>query len=96
MRWIRGIVDPSYSEDQVFFSQDDLTGLFQNHGITDMLVRFEGFLTAPFAQVIVHPQALSVPLCRAAVRVDAWLDTHLPEQLKILSFNLAVIGRFRE
>jgi SAM-dependent methyltransferase len=96
MRWIRGIVDLSYSEDQIFFSQDDLTELFQNHGITDLLARFEGFLTAPFAQVILQPQILSVPLCRAAIRVDAWLDTHLPERLKILSFNLAVIGRFRE
>lgn len=96
MRWIRGIVDPSYSEDQVFFSQDDLIELLQNHGITDMLVGFEGFLTAPFAQVIVHPQVLSVPLCRAAIRVDAWFDSHLPERLKMLSFNLAVIGRFKE
>ena len=96
MRWMRGIVDPSYSREQVFFSEGDLRELCSNHGVTDISVEFQGFLSTPFAQVVIHPQFLSVPLSRAAISADRWLDAYLPGPLKKLSFNIVVVGRFKK
>jgi ubiquinone/menaquinone biosynthesis C-methylase UbiE len=94
MRWIRGIVDSSYSKEQIFFSEKDLRELFETHGIVDLSVEFQGFLSPPFAQAILHPQVLTVPLSRVATRVDSWLNTYLPGVLRKLGFNIVVVGRF--
>jgi len=96
MRRVRGIVDSAYSEEQVFFRERDLRSLFASHNITDLSVRFQGFLSPPFAQVVMHPQALTVRLSKLAVSIDRWLNAHLPAPLQKLSFNIVVIGRFPE
>lgn len=96
LRWGRGIVDSSYSREQIFFSPRGLRELFSNHGVIDISAEFQGFLSTPFAQVVMHPQFLSVPLCRAAISIDRWLDARLPAPLKKLSFNIIVIGRFKK
>lgn len=95
MRWIRGIVDASYSREQIFFSETSLRELL-SHNVTDIAVQFQGLLSTPFAQVVMRPQFLSVPLCRAAISIDRWLNAHLPAPLKKLSFNIIVIGRFKK
>jgi ubiquinone/menaquinone biosynthesis C-methylase UbiE len=94
MRYVRGIVDSAYSRQQVFFSESELKALFERMGITVVSVAFQGFLTPPFAQVVIQPQVLSVPVSRFAVLADLWLDTHLPTPLKKLSFNIVMVGRF--
>jgi len=94
MRGLRGIVDPSYSREQTFFSERSLRDLFTSHDIVDLSVDFQGFFTPPLAQVIMHPQVLFVPIARAAAQIDPWLNTHLPRPLKKLSFNMVTIGRF--
>ncbi|MGD1991913.1 MAG: class I SAM-dependent methyltransferase [Anaerolineae bacterium] len=96
MRWVRGKIDPSYSQEQVFFSTEELEEIFTRHGITGLEVSFQGYLTPPFAQVIIPPQFLTVPLVRLAIRVERWLQAHLPQTLRGLSFNVVVIGRFRD
>lgn len=94
MRWVRGKMDPSYSSDQIYFSEHDLTDLFTGHGIDDLSIDFQGFLSTPFAQVVLFPQTLSTPLSRAASHIDPWLASSLPGSLKRLSFNIVIIGRF--
>ena len=94
MRWMRGKVDSSYSRNQVFFSQQGLRDLFAKYGITDISVEFQGFLTPPFAEVVMYPQILIASLSRAAIKIDSWLNMHLPGFLRKLSFNIVVIGRF--
>lgn len=94
MRWARGIVDRSYSSEQIYFSERDLTDLLEGHGIGNLLVEFQGFLSPPFAQVIMSPQVLFAPVSRAASRIDCWLAGSLPGPLKRLSFNIVIVGRF--
>lgn len=94
MRWVRGNMDPTYSSAQIYFSERDLTDLLRGHGIRDLLVDFQGFLSPPFAQVVLFPQVLFTPLSRAASRIDPLLASSLPGPLKRLSFNIIVIGRF--
>lgn len=94
MRWVRSVVDSSYSRGQAFFSEKDLTDLLASHGVTNPLVDFQGFLSPPFAQVIMRPQALVTPISRMASRVDTWLAKSLPRSLKKLAFNIVIIARF--
>jgi SAM-dependent methyltransferase len=94
MRFVRGVVDRAYSRQQVFFSERALLELLEDQGITVLSVDFQGFLTPPFAQVVIHPQVLSEPLSRLAILVDGWLGPRLPSFLKRLSFNVVITGRF--
>ena len=94
MRWVRGRTDDEYSAEQSYFSPQEMHQLCARHGLTDVTVTRQGFFVPPFAQVIINPQALSVPLSRLSVRLDKGLDAWLPNPLKRLSFNLVAIGRF--
>lgn len=94
MRWLRGKVDKGYSTDQIFFSEEELVALFRRHGVSDLVVAFQGFTTPPFAQVILNPQALFVPLSRLAIRLDGWLHHRLRRPLQKLSFNIVLTGTF--
>lgn len=96
LRWLRGKIDKGYSTDQIFFSRQELAALFQRHGITRLAVAYQGYLSPPFAQVIINPQALSAPLSRLSVRIDNWLHQYLPGPLKKLSFNIVLTGGFPE
>lgn len=96
MRWVRGKIDKGYSTDQIFFSEAELVALFQRHDIADLSIAFQGFLTPPFAQVIINPQALSVPLSRLTIRLDSWLHKHLRGPLQKLSFNIVLTGTFNK
>lgn len=94
MRWLRARLDGSYSEEQIYFAASDLEALFRQQGLTDLQVSYYGYASTPFAQVVLNPQAITVPLSRLAVRCDRWSTTHLPGQLRRLSFDIAINGRF--
>ncbi len=94
MRWIRGKIDREYSTEQLFFSEEELVSLLTRNGVSDLEIAYQGFLTPPFAQVVLNPQALFVPLSRLAVRIDDWLAQHLRGPLQKLSFNIVLIGTF--
>lgn len=92
MRVIRKKVDRAYSRDQVFFSEHELTALFARHGIGGISVRYLGYFSPPFAQVIFRPQFIFLPLGRLSSRLDSWLSNHLPRPFQKLSFNIVIEG----
>lgn len=94
MRWIRGRVDASYSKEQKFFSKKELRQLLEASKLRDVEIVYQGFFTPPFAQIILHPQIISVPLSKLAVLLDKTLDKILPNSLKFLSWNIAIRARF--
>lgn len=96
MRWVRGFLDSTYSREQLFFSREYLRDLFSAAGITDLAVDYQGFFSTPFAEVVMVPQALFIPLSRRASSLDRWLQGNLPPALKKFSFNIVVTGRFPE
>lgn len=95
MRKIRAVLDKTYSGEQIFFAPEYLVELFARHGVTDITLDFQGFLSTPFAEVIVNPQFLSQPLAKGAVAADRLLKKHLPPALKRMSFNTIVAGTFQ-
>lgn len=94
MRWLRARMEDSYSEEQTFFAEAELVDLFERNGLTITAVEYQGFLTPPFAQVVMNPQNITAPLSRAADQADNWLHGHLWPPLKTLSFNLAIRATF--
>ena len=94
MRWLRTRMEASYSEEQIFFTESELVDICQRNGLKVIAVEYQGFLTPPFAQVVMHPQAVTAPMSRIADRLDTWLHHHLWPPLKRLSFNLAVRATF--
>lgn len=94
LRFLRGIVDKSYSRDQISFSPKHLKNLFVKHGLADLSVEFKGFFTTPFAQVILKPQSLMVPLTKLAIAMDRRLNNHLPHPWRKLSFDVVITGKF--
>jgi ubiquinone/menaquinone biosynthesis C-methylase UbiE len=96
MRWIRGIVDSTYSEDQTFFSPQQLHDIFAKNGLSDISISYYGYFTPPFAEIIFSPQMLAVPLSRLAAACDDWLEDHLFNPLNKLSFGLIASGRFKK
>jgi SAM-dependent methyltransferase len=68
LRWFRGILDRSYSEEQHYFSKSELHKLFDDNGLIEIETKYQGYLTPPFAQVILKPQAIFYPLAKIAMR----------------------------
>lgn len=96
MRWLRGKIDKGYSEEQIFFSEEELTNLFARHGVINLKISYQGYLSTPFAQVIIPPQFITLPLSRLSIRIDKWLQNHLKWGLEKLSFNIIITGKFKK
>lgn len=93
LRRLRQTLDRSYSPEQHFFSETELRELFRRAGIREIDTVYFGFFSTPFAQVILRPPWIFTPLSRLAVRLDRWLERHLPLALRRMAFNVVVRGR---
>lgn len=94
LRWLRGKTDRLYSKDQRYFSKKELFRLLENNRLTDVEIKYQGFFSPPFAQVMLRSQIVFLPLAYFAVALDKLLDFILPEFLKFFSWNIAIKGRF--
>jgi SAM-dependent methyltransferase len=95
LRALRSRIDAAYSKDQIFFSEQALVAALERNGIETQKVSYEGFFSAPFAQVILRPQTLFTPLSKLAVKLDFFLIKLLGSRMRHLSFNMIVLGTFR-
>lgn len=90
LRRLRKQVDPAYSEDQVFFTRNELRELFEKHGFEVVEVWHQGYFSTPVAQVMLKPRFLFMPYARAAV----WLDRAIQRRFSSpLAWNLLVIAK---
>lgn len=89
LRWLRKRFDSSYSDDQVFFSRKELVDIFKKNGYKVRKVRFQGYLSTPFAQVILKPAWLFYPLCIVSVGIDKFIQKYLNNRL---SWNIQIIA----
>jgi len=96
MRWIRIKVDSNYSPDQHFFSRAEVDRLLIDHGLKDIDLEYQGFLTPPFAQVGIRPQWIFGPLSSLARGLEPVVEAVLQGPLGILSWNIVAYARFDE
>ena len=94
MRKMRKKLDSSYSEQQVSFSPHDLKRLLTSNGLKLIDMRYQGYFVPPFAQVVLRPQIIFVPLCYIAIFLDNIIEKYLPNFIKKFSWNVVVIGKF--
>jgi SAM-dependent methyltransferase len=94
LRRIRMRLDSSYSSQQRFFTRREIVGLLGAGGLLSVEARYQGFLTPPFAQVILYPQAIFVPLSRLVVLLEGIAEQVMIGPLAPLSWNITVYGRF--
>jgi len=94
LRFLRGIVDPSYSREQHFFSRQELVTLLARHGLCDVETVYQGYLSTPFAQVVFPWQGLATPLSKVAIFMDKGFQRYLPKLVRRLSWNIVVRARF--
>lgn len=73
MRYIRGITDKNYSREQVFFKKNELIDAFYRANFNNIKTRYQGYLSTPFAQVIIKPKFLFLLLSRITIAVDSFL-----------------------
>ena len=92
LRWIRKRVDPSYSPDQVEFSEGELRALFERSGYGVQSFP-QGLLSTPFAETQPFPHAISLALARLATKVDPALERFMQvTPARRLAWNAVVVG----
>ncbi|MCX6170078.1 MAG: class I SAM-dependent methyltransferase [Ignavibacteriales bacterium] len=88
LRMIRKIIDKSYSEDQSFFSKKDLLDLFSRNGFVVEGVKYEGYFSPPFAQVIIQPQFIFKSISYLTTMMDGFIQKHFNFYL---SWNIMIV-----
>jgi 2-polyprenyl-3-methyl-5-hydroxy-6-metoxy-1,4-benzoquinol methylase len=92
-RAIRKRVDHEYSEGQVELSVEEMRVLYSQAGFKDVNVRAQGFLSTPFAEVIMSPQWIARPISKGCCLIDIVLGK-LPSAVALyFSWNAIVLGR---
>jgi ubiquinone/menaquinone biosynthesis C-methylase UbiE len=94
LRQLRARLDKGYSEEQQYYLAEELRTLVETGGLTDISVSPEGYFSPPLAQVIIHPQLLTIPLSSLLVAIDKLIDNRKSSLLNKLSWNLVVRARF--
>lgn len=93
MRRVRMFVDRHYSPDQTFFRLGELEEMAREAGFVVEKVAGFGLFSTTFAQVVLRPPALTLPLSRCAVRIDRWLAKRMPWWSRLVSFNVVLVAR---
>ena len=93
MRYIRGKVDPNYSDEQIFFKKRELYEMLSTH-MSEVSLREFGYLTPPLAQVAL-PKVLAVaffPLFALIDQVLFSINKYVPMRL---TWNVVAFGKLK-
>ena len=95
LRFLRRRLDSGYSREQVFFRRGELARLVGNAGFEEIEVVYQGYLSTPFAQVVLPLKPISRLGAGVAVAVDRFIDRRLGSLLGPLAWNQIVRARVR-
>jgi len=96
LRWVRGNVDPSYSEEQHFFSSKELKDLMIKNQLCNISLQYFGLFSKPFAEVIMYPQFIFKHVSRLFVKIDNIIDKLFPIILRFTAWDIIVRAKFPE
>jgi len=92
-RRIRARFDGSYSSEQEEISAGQLRAYLEGAGLEDISVTPQGFVSTPFAELMLKPYPVTVPLCRVACALDDLIERSSVSWLAAVSWNLIGCGR---
>lgn len=93
MRIVRSKIDKSYSEDQEEVNIGQLINLFEKAGLTHVKSFPQGFLSTPFAEVVLNPQFIFKYLSKIVCSIDKIIENKFNRLLNKLSWNTIIIGQ---
>jgi cyclopropane fatty-acyl-phospholipid synthase-like methyltransferase len=89
LRKIRSTVDKSYSFDQHSFSRNELKSIFEANGYMVGNIAYEGYVSPPFAQIILKPLFIFKPLLSLALFIDRYLQNRIDSRL---AWNILLVA----
>ena len=92
LRALRKRVDSGYSDDQCTLSIQSLTNLLSTAGLEVNDVRPQGFLSTPFAEVVMPLPSIAAKVSKVACWIDRLLERAIPNRLIWLSWNLVAVA----
>lgn len=92
-RVVRKRLDPNYAREQQELAAAELHRLYRQAGLVEIRLLPQGFLSTPFAEVTLQPQALMQRLAALACALDAGLERRLGRLLQPLTWNVIAAGR---
>ena len=92
-RRARARIDGSYDGKQKQISAGELSALFEGAGLEEIAITPQGFVSTPFAEVVLKPYAVMTPLARVACMVDGLFERRSGSWSDALSWNLIGCGR---
>ena len=95
-RKIRQKIDPQYSHLQHYFSRAELLELLDRANMKEVNVTYHGYVSPPFAEIVLNPQFIFLPVVKFLVFLDEIILRWAPPFFRPLSWNLIVFARFPE
>jgi hypothetical protein len=93
LRIIRSKIDKSYSEDQEELDNKQLIRLFEDAGLKKVKSFPQGFLSTPFAEIVMNPQFIFQHSSKIACSIDKVIESKFVGLLNKVSWNTIVIGQ---
>ena len=90
MRKIRMLIDKGYSSDQVFFKKQFIDDVFRKNGFKIIAIKYQGYFTPPFAQIMVKPAFIFKKIIRLLIATDNIIQNNLNNPL---SWNIIWIAK---
>jgi len=92
-RKVRSALDSGYSNQQHYFSSSEIFELYNSANLQNIKVAPQGIFSTPFAEVLLKPDTLSVPLAKLSITLDKKIEQGLKKYLRPISWNLIAIGQ---
>lgn len=92
LRKLRTKLDRSYSDDQVQLLPEDLKRLYESVGLEKVQVFGQGYFSTPFAEVVLKPRWLVIPLSQFVTSFDESISK-LFEGQTFFSWNCIAFGQ---
>ena len=93
VRKLRSKFDKTYSSDQEEMNRRELVGLFTAAGYSEISLKPQGFFSTPFAEVLMKPKFIFLPLSLLAGQIDRFIEKVFGRILHGLSWNIIVRGK---
>jgi len=85
MRKIRMVVDKEYSSEQAFFKKIFIKEMFNKNGYDIIAIKYQGYFSSPFAQVILRPKFIFKPFMKILI----WADRMIQDNMNnLFSWNI--------
>ncbi|MEX1013870.1 MAG: class I SAM-dependent methyltransferase, partial [Candidatus Paceibacterota bacterium] len=90
LRRLRMLIDKDYSSEQIFFKRNKIREIFELNGFNVLKIKYQGYFTVPFAQIIIKPAFLFKPIVNLLIHVDMFIQYYLNNRF---SWNIIWIDK---